>query len=327
METVKLTRRGFGVACAAAMVAGASQAQSRPEVARILVPFPPGGTMDMVARLLSEQLRGELADAVVVDNRTGAAGRIAIQALRQAPADGLTLMIHAGGIQTMYPHVLKAPGFDPFADVAPLTLTNRIDTCYAVGPAVPAAVRTLKEYFEWAQLDPRHATYASPGPGTPQHFMPIVLGKQARVELAPVHYRGTTAAFPDVLGGQVPAVCTPLNDAMQQLATGKLRILATMAETRNRLTPEVPTLAELGYPQIVNADWYGAFVHGATPAATQERLSNAIRKALAAPALVAGFRRIYIEPQATTPAETVRMARAAYERNARVVKEVGYEPD
>jgi tripartite-type tricarboxylate transporter receptor subunit TctC len=157
--------------------------------------------------------------------------------------------------------------------------------------------------------------------------MPVVLGRQAKVDLAPVHYRGTTAAFPDVLGGQVPAVCTPLNDALQQMPSGKLRMLATMGETRSRLAPDVPTLVELGYPQLVNVDWFGVFAHGATPAAVVERVAAAVRKALAAPALVTGFHRIFIEPWTNTPAESLRMARVAYERNGRLVRELGYEPD
>lgn len=223
MFDTPLSRRQFGLLSAAALAGGPAIAQSRPDVAKILVPFPAGGTTDLVARLLADQLRGDIADVVVVENKTGAVGPIAISALKQAPADGSTLMLHALGIQMMYPHTLRQLGYDPFADVAPISITNRVDTCFAVGPAVPAPVRTLEGYFAWAKGDPKRGTFASAGSGTPQHFMPIAMGQQVKVELTPVHYRSSTVAYPDVLGGMVPAISTPLNDAMQQLSTGRLR--------------------------------------------------------------------------------------------------------
>lgn len=327
MINIPMSRRQFGILSAAAWAGGPAIAQIRPDVAKILVPFPAGGTTDLVARLLAEQLRGDVADIVVVENKTGAAGRIAIAALKQAPADGSTLMLHALGIQMMYPHTLKQLGYEPFADVAPISITNRVDSCFAVGPAVPAQVRSLKDYFDWVKGDPRRGSFASAGSGTPQHFMPIAMGQQVKVELTPVHYRSSTVAYPDVLGGMVPAICTPLNDAMQQLATGKLRLLATTGDKRNSLTPDVSTFAEQGFPQLVDSDFFAVFVHGSTPAPLQERLSASVRKALAAPALVTSFHKAYIEPLSTTPAETLRLARAGYERNARLVKDVGYQPE
>ncbi len=324
-----INRRRFASLCAGTLagLSTANYAQTRPELAKIFVPFPAGGTTDVMARLLAEQLRGEIADTVVVENKTGAAGRIAIQALRSAPADGLTLMLHASGIQSLYPHVLKQPGYDPFVDVAPVSTLTRIEACYVVGSAVPASVKTLQDYLAWARTDKRNATVASPGPGTPHHMLAVVLGQQAKVDLALAHYRGSTAAFPDIMGGQVAAGCTPLNDALMQMASGKIRILATSGDKRSGQTPDVPTFIEQGFPQLVTSDYFTVFVHGKTPLAMQERLSGVIRKAITAPAVVAGFKRLFIEPVGSTPQEAVRIAQAAYEVNGRMVKAVGYEPE
>ena len=324
-----INRRSFASLCAGTFAGFSTTgyAQARPELAKIFVPFPAGGTTDTMARLLAEQLRGDIADTVVVENKTGAAGRIAIQALRAAPADGLTLMLHASGIQSMYPHVLKQPGYDPFVDVAPVSTLTRIEACYVVGPAVPASVKTLQEYLVWARADNRNATVASPGPGSPHHLFAVVLGQQAKVDLAVAHYRGSTAAFPDVLGGQVAAACTPLNDALMQMATGKIRILATSGDKRTEQTPDVPTFVEQGFPQLVSSDYFTVFVHGKTPTAMQERLSGVVRKALTAPPMVAGFKRLFVEPTGSTPQEAVRLAQAAYEVNGRMVKAVGYSPE
>lgn len=325
-----LSRRRFAALAAGGLalpVARGVFAQARPELARILVPFPPGGTTDAVARLLGEQLRGDLANTVVVENRAGAAGRIAVQALKQAPADGLSLMVHGSAIQSLYPYVLKPLGYEPWTDVAPVSTLCRVEICLAVGPAVPTTVRTLKDYLAWVVTDKKNAAFATGGAGTPGHLLLVILGQQARVELTPVHYRGGSVAFPDVFGAVVPAIAATLNDAVAQLPTGKIRILGTGGDKRSPFTPDVPTFAEQGFPQVVNVDYFTAFMHGATPPAVQERMSASVRKALASPALVEGFKKLFIEPAGSTPQEAVRWARAASDSNSRMVKAVGYIPE
>lgn len=323
-----INRRRFTVLCSSALIGHAAHAQpKRPDVVKILVPFAAGGTMDQIARLLAEQLRGDIGDTVVVDNKAGAAGRIAIDALRQAPPDGSTLLIHALGIQTLYPYTFKSLGYEPFTDVVALSTTNALEFCFTVGPAVPATVTNLKTYVEWVKGDPRRAAFATPGPGTPLHFLPLLLGRNEKIDMNPVHYRGTAAAFPDLLGGQIPALSSPLHDVIQQLPTGKLRILASSGATRNKLTPNVATYAEQGYPQLTSGDSYAIFASGKMTGALQEQLSAAIRKALATPAIATSFAKAYIEPTASTPAQALAMSRIDNERWAKVVKEVGYQPE
>lgn len=326
--TLIINRRQFSVLSASALGSGLLRAQGkRPELIKILVPFSAGGTFDQIARLLAEHMRGDLADAIVVDNKSGAAGRIAIDTLRQAPADGLTLMVHASGIQSLYPYTFKQLGYDPFVDIAPVSLTNRLEFGFAVGPAVPVEVKNLKDYVTWVRRDSRNASFATPGSGTPLHFLPLLLGRDIQVEMNPVHYRGTAAALPDLLGGTVPALSAPLHDLVQQITGGKIRILASSGAQRNKLTPQVGTYAEQGFAQLTSGDNYAVFVNGRTPAALQEHISAAVRKALTVPALVSAFAKAYIEPVGSTPAEAVRMARADNAHWATAIKTIGYVPE
>lgn len=326
---MRSNRRHF-LAASAAAAAGLAAPWARartPELARILVPFAAGGTLDYIARVLAEQLRGAAADTVIVENKSGAAGRLAIDALRQAPPDGSTLMIHALGIQSLYPLVFKQVNYDPFGDLAAVSLTNRLEFCFCVGPAVPESVKTLKDHVEWVKGDPRRAAFGTPGAGTPLHFLPMLLGRDLKVEMNPVHYRGTAAALPELLGGQVPALSSPLHDMVQQLPTGKVRILASSGAVRSRIAPQVPTYAEQGFPNLTSGDAYAVFVHGKTPAPLQEQLSAAVRKVLATPAVQAAFTKVSIEPAPSTPAEALKAARADQAQWVDVVKRVGYQPE
>ncbi|MDO8768728.1 MAG: tripartite tricarboxylate transporter substrate-binding protein [Burkholderiaceae bacterium] len=335
MNNINTINRRQALAYGAAGFAGtsgllssaAAQTKGPPELAKILVPFAIGGTLDLIARQLAQHLRGETATTLIVENKSGAAGRIAVDALRQAPADGLTLAVHAGGIQSMYPHTYKQLSYDPFNDVVPVSLTNHLEFGLAVGPAVPDSVKNLHDYIAWIKVDPKRANIATPGAGTPLHFLAMLLGRAIGVDVNPVHYRGTGAALPELMGGQVPALSTPLHDALQQVVTGKVRILATSGTTRNRRSPQVATYAESGFPQLTSGDWYAVYVSGKTPPALQAQLSAQVRKALAAPALVATFNTLFIEPAGSTPAEAMKLARADYEHWGRIVKAVGYTPE
>jgi tripartite-type tricarboxylate transporter receptor subunit TctC len=323
-----INRRQFSALCTATLVSGAANAQSRrPELARIYVPFAAGGGMDQIARLLAETTRGELADNVIVENKSGASGRIAVDALKLMPADGTTLLVHASVVQSLYPFVFKQLSYDALTDLSPVSVVARIEYAFAVGPGVPQEVRTLAEYLAWLKADPKRSSFATPGAGTPLHLMPLLLQRDTKVEMNPVHYRGTSAGLPEVMGGSVPAIYGPLPDLLQQVAGGRLRLLATSGPARNRLTPTVPTFAEQGYPELTMTDWYGIFVNGKTPQPVQEAISLQIRKALTHPVLVAAFEKAYLEPYGSTPAEAMRMVRQDSERFAKLVKTVGYQPE
>lgn len=309
------------------MLCAGARASELPDVARILVPFPAGGGLDVIARHLADQLRGSLAKSVVVENRTGAAGRIAIDGLRQIPADGLTLMIHVEAIQSLYPYTFRQLSYDPFSDVAPISHVYRMETGFAVGPAAPNSVKTLKDYLAWARSDPRNASYATPGQGTGPHLLPLQLSRDAKIEMNPVHYRGSAAIWPDLLGGNIPAASLPVNELMPQLAGGKVRMLATSGGQRNKLTPEAGTYAAQGFPQLTGDEWVAVYVHGKTLPAVKERLSVTVRNALSQTALGPAFAKLYVEPSGSTPNETLESARAANARWAAILKSINYQPE
>jgi tripartite-type tricarboxylate transporter receptor subunit TctC len=199
--------------------------------------------------------------------------------------------------------------------------------CLAVGPGTPATVRTVADYVAWVKTDEKNGSYATGGAGTPNHLMVAALGRAAGIEVVPVHYRGGNAAFGDLVGGSVPAIGAQLDFAARNLQTGKLRILATFGAKRSALLPSVPTAAEQGYPQLVSSGSFCAYVHGSTPAPVQERLSAALRKILAEPAVKAAFRQEFLEPVGSTPQEALRQAKADFEVAARLVKAIGYTPE
>ena len=322
------TRRQVLLSAAAATFAGPTLAQVRlAEQARIYVSFAVGGVLDLIARVIADALRGSIANNVIVENKSGASGRLAVDALRQMPADGLTLMINGDGIQTVLPHTFKQLNYQPFADIVPISMTNRFEFAFAVGPKVPASVTTLQDYLAWVKGGPDRAAFATPGAGTPLHFLPLLMGKYADIDMVPVHYRGSVATFPDVMGGQIPAVSAPLPDVLNQLGSGRVRLLATSGAQRNKLTPDVPTYAEQGWPQLTSEAFYALYVHGKTPPEVQELLSAAVRKALAQPAVVAAFAKLYVEPAATTPAEVLAAARSNSLLWAKTVKALGYTPE
>lgn len=327
-NSLHINRRQFTALTTAALTPGLTLSQTkRPELAKILVAFPAGGTTDQIARLLAEQLRGDLAETVIVENRPGAAGRIAIQGIKQANPDESTLLIHGLAIQSLYPHTVKQLGYDAFTDLAAVSTVCPLEFCLAVGPGVPESIRSLKDYANWVRQDPSRGSYATPGAGNALHFMPLIFGRIEKIELNPVHYRGTSAAMPDLIGGQIPATCTPLNDALLLGQSGKVRILATSGPKRNKFTPQVPTFTEEGYPRITYQDFFAIFLNGKTPATTQERVSAAVRKALATPQVQAGIAKLFLEPASSTPADALRIARTEHDLSGRLVKEIGYQPE
>lgn len=323
MNTV--SRRDFSLALAAIALPTMASAQN-PNLARIIAPFPPGGATDMIARSLAEQLRGVLATTVVVDNKPGAGGRLAVNDVKMASPNGLTLMVSPGGILTLYPYTVKQLNYDPVTDLVPISTTNRIEFAWAVGPMVPPAVKNLKDYIAWVKAHPENDSFATTAPSAPMEFVGLLLGRAAGVPLRPVSYRGSAPAMSDTMGGQIAVVSSPLPDLTPHLKSGKLRVLATSGAVRSPYAPEAGTYAEQGYPQLMVEDWYGVFVRGNTPVALQHRLSEQVGKALGARPLADAFANLGLVPHATTVPETARLVQADLQRWGRMVKELGIEP-
>ena len=308
-------------------LAPAARAQALPDTARILVGFPPGGAPDTVARRLSEQLTGKLARAVVVENKPGAGGRIALDAARQLPADGSTLLLNPAGLLTINPHTYKKLSYDPFKDLTPVGQVALLDFGFAVGPAVPAEVKTIADFGRWAKANAGKVSYGSPAAGSPPHFVGDSLSRQLGVEMTHVPYRGSAPALTDLMGGQLPAAILTLGDMVQHDKAGKLRLLASTGPVRSRFAPDLPTFAEQKMAGLEMRDWIGVYIAGSPPPEVLARVVPLLRAATASPAYVQALANSSLEAASAGPQELDKLARADFERWGPIVKASGFVAD
>lgn len=322
-----LDRRTLLGASALALWPLSGRAQApMPDSARILTGFPAGGTVDAVARRVAERLRGSLAKAVLVDNRAGAGGRLAVDELRRSPADGSTLLVTPAAMVTLYPHLYsKLPyGID---DVTPVCGATSLVFGLGVGPAVPESVQTLKDFLAWAKAHPERANYGSPGAGSPPHFVGALLAKESGVDLNHVPYRGTVPGIQDLLGGQVTAFSGPIGDYLPHVKTGKLRVLASSGPRRSRFLPQVPTYTELGFKALEQVEWYGVFLPGKAAPAVLQRTAELVRGALGGPEMAEALAQYGLEMAITSPAELARAVKEEHLAWGPIVKRVGFTPE
>ena len=325
-----MQRRQFILSSAAGIAALAqplARAQGLPDRATILAGFAPGGTVDVTARRVADKLRDTLAKVVVVENRAGAGGQIALSALKTAPADGLTLLVTPMSMLGIYPHTYKKLPYDPVADFQPVSQAVRFDFGFAVGPMVPAGVKTLAEFVAWCKANPKDANFGSPAAGSVPHFVAELFGRAAGIDLKHVPYRGTQPAITDLIGGTVAAVSGPVGEFLQHLPGGKVRLLATSGAARNKFAPTVATYAEQGFKDIVFDEWFGIFMPAKVPAEALNRAATAIRGALAAQDLVDALAQMGLEARPSTPAELAALLKKDSDRWAPLIKSIGFTAD
>ena len=242
--------------------------------------FPPGGSLDVVARLLVEHMKG-YAPSLIVDNRPGAGGRIALEALKSGEPDGSLLALTPGDQVTLFPHVYQKLSYDTLRDFVPVTTVCTFPFLLAIGPMVPSNVTTLAQFIEWCRANPKLATYGSPGAGTRPHFLGVTLARAAGIEFVHLPYKGGAPAIQDLLGGQIPATISVFANAFPHVQSGSLRALAITAPQRSPLLPNVPTAREAGYPGMEAVEWFGLFAPAKTPIDIVSALHAAVQQALA----------------------------------------------
>ena len=304
-------------------------AQVLGETAKIMVGFPPGGAPDIVARRLADALRGKLASTVVVENRPGAAGRIAVDAAKLAAPDGLTLLLNPAGVLTVNPHTYKSLGYKPFEDLTPISLTCVIDFGFAVGPSVPESVKNIADFASWAKQSANvgKVSFGSPAAGAPPHFAGDVLNRSLNLGMTHVPYRGGTPALTDLLSGQIAAVSLTLGDLVTNAKAGKLRILASTGPTRSRFTPTVATFAEQGVSGLDLRDWFGIYIAGKPSPQVVARVAPLVAAAMASPEMVQQLAISSLEARSSSPQELDQMARADFERWGPIVKASGFQAE
>ena len=273
--TKTIRRRGVLQTAAAAGASLASpaavRAQGPLDTLKIIVGYPPGGSADVVTRQLAERLAPAYARSIIVDNRPGAAGRIAIDALKTSPPDGRTLLLTPASTVTVYADIYRQLSYNPTTDLAPVSLAATFVHGLAVGPMVPAEVKTLAQFGEWSKANPAKASCGNPGEGSFPHFLTLVLAKALGAPIQPVPYRGGVPALADMMAGQLAALMLPDGSFLAYTKDNRIRVLATSGETRSPFYPDVPTFAEQGVKEIVVSEWFGLFAPAATPPRTTPR--------------------------------------------------------
>ena len=285
---------------------------------KILVPAPAGGTMDVVARILADQLSADIGQPVIVDNKPGAGGAIAVRALMNAAPDGQTIMVTASNILTEIPHVMKTD-FDPIKDVRPVATVARAGMVLVGAPNLPA--QDLKGLVAYVKANPGKLSFASYSAGTSSHYAGMIFNQKAGLDLQHVPFPGSPPALAQVMGGQIALMFDGIATSMPQIKGGKLKAFAVAAKTRSAHLPQVPTMAELGYPDIDFSNWVGTAVASGVPADIVDKINAATLKAASSTKVhdrlvAAGF-----EPNTnTTSAQLAQSVKADYERNAAIVK-------
>jgi tripartite-type tricarboxylate transporter receptor subunit TctC len=288
--------------------------------------FPAGSAGDICARRVAEKVGGTpyAKSAAVVENRPGAGGRIALDTLRTAPADGSVLVLTPFACTAIYPHVYSKLGYDMNRDFVPVAMASYMHHGLAAGPMVPASVTDVKGFLAWAKANPDKANYASPGAGSTPHFVGALLGLMNNVDMKHVPYRGSVPGVTDVVGGQIAAMVTPVGDFLANHKAGRLRILASSGKARMPFTPDVATFAEQGFGELTVEEWYGFFAPARTPGAVVAAASNAIQAALSDKSVIDGLGVVALIAKGSSPDELARAQRTELERWGPLVKRVGF---
>ena len=295
-----------------------------PGNAFIISGFPAGGMGDYVARPLTEKLRGRYAATVLVESKVGAGGRIAVEYVKRAAPDGLTILQIPSSPMVLYPNTYKKLNYDPLADFIPVSTTVTYGFSITAGPGLPADIKTLADYLKWAKANPKQANYGVPAAGSALHFVGMMLARASGVEMTSVAYRGGAPLLQDVLGGQIPITINVIGEVAPHIKSGKLRSLAVTGAQRSVFLPEVPTLVEQGFKDIVVQEWLGWFVPAKTPMETVNKLNALVRESLQSPEFVEALARNSLQPVTQSPDEFARLLRQDHERWAAIAKATGF---
>ena len=316
-----------GLALALTGISAWSQTPAQGRVVRLMNGFPPGGSADVVSRLIADRLRGAYAPNVIVENKPGGGGRTVLEQARSADADGSTIVLTPTAMLTIFPHVFKKLGYDTFRDFTAVGSAATFVTAITAGPGLPANVKTLQEWLAWAKQNPASASYGSPGAGTSLHFVGTMLAARGGVNLNHVPYKGAAPMVQDLLGGQVPVGMVPIGDAVQHAKSGKLRVLATTGTQRSRFLPDVNTAREAGFQDVIAEDYFALFVPSKTPQDVVEKLGAALREALRSNEVRDRMAQVGVALKSTTPAEMADIVRAQFNTWAPIVKASGFSAE
>lgn len=320
-----MNRQQFLTALLALPLAGQGRAATGASApVRLVVGYAAGATLDTLARRLAARMAQALGRSVIVENRPGAGGRIATEWVRNAPADGLTLLLTPSAPMAIFPHSHAGPlRYDPLRDFAPVAHLCRFQTGLAVGRSVPAT--TLAEYLAWVRTDPqRHGFYASAATGSTPHFVFVMLARAEGLPLTHVPYPGTAAAMRALASGEIPALATGMGDLRILVNNGQARVLAVNGEQRDPVLSEVPTFRELGH-DLVSTSWYALFARRGLHARSADELVGAALDAMSDPLLRRFLVELGLEPTGWGPEALAAVLASDHERWGRWIRATGFQ--
>jgi len=315
--TIAARLAGLAIALAAALQPSAANAFIDKPV-KLIVPAPPGGTIDVMARIVGDQLSRDIGQAVIVENKPGAGGAIGVKYMLSQPADGQALMMIASNVLTEVPHVLKG-GFDPLKDVKPVAVMARSVMLFIASPQFPA--KDAKAAIAFVKAHPGEVSYASYSAGTASQYAGAILNKSAQLDMVHVPFPGSAPALAQVMGGQIPLMFDGAVTSKNLITAGKVRLLAVAYKSRLPDFPTVPTFAELGYPELNFSNWTGVIASSRLPAELTDKIHAALQKVAANPDVRKRLVDAGFEPTADlSPAQAAVDVREEYDRNAAIVK-------
>ena len=307
-------------AATALLFSGICFAQYPSKPVTIVVGFEPGGGTDTTARIVQGPLGEQVGQQIVVENRAGAGGNIAVDYVAKQAPDGYTIVLANVGALAVNPHILKTP-YDPLKDLVPISMAAVFANVLVVQPNI--GINSVADYVKAAKEKPGTITYASSGIGGAGHLAGELLRGMAKIDIVHVPYKGGGPAMQGFLGGQVASFFATPVSSISQIRAGKAKAVATTGTKRAALMPDVPTIAESGYAGYEALNWYGFLAPKGTPREIVERLNKELVKALANPQVVSAMNKTGVEPQSSTPEEFAAYIKREYDTWGKVVKEAG----
>ncbi|RCW76161.1 Bug family tripartite tricarboxylate transporter substrate binding protein [Pseudorhodoferax soli] len=318
------TRRRLTQALAVAALMGTGFAAQAQSTVRLLVGFPAGGGTDVIARTLADKLQGELGQSVIVDNRAGAGGQIAANALKTSAPDGNTFFLTHDHTVSILPLVVKSPGFDPAKDFVAVAGFATFVNALAVSGGTPA--KSMPEYLNWLKGQGGRGTIGIPAPASTPEFLVKVLADKYKMDLLAAPYRGSAPMIADMLGNQISAGVGSVPDFIENHKAGKIRVVGVLGHARQAAMPDVPTFAELGVAGFEDLPYYGIFAPAGTPQAAIDRFSAAVARVVAMPDVHAKLTAMGLTV-GYMPQQQLHTREQAYTRTwARIIKDSGFQP-
>ena len=317
---MNFTRWFSALAMAVLPCVAAAQQDLRP--IRVLVGFPPGGSTDVVARILSDKLRELLGRPIIVENRPGNGGQVAAIQLKNAAPDGTTVMLTIDHTHVTIPLTFKDPGYDPLKDFTPLVGVAQYYNAMAASSKTD--IRNLKDLAAWMKANPTQHNFGIPAAGSIPQFAGLIVGKSLGVEMLPIPYKGGAPLVQDLIGGQIPIGFGSLTELIEHHRAGRLRVLAVSGTQRARAAPEIPTFQELGLKGIDKNPWLAFFGPAGLPPAYVTNFNAAVRNAMDTPEARERFGTLGVEPSPTQPEELRKWVEDALKHWGPVIRDSGY---